>query len=223
MQIKRETFGFLEELKKNNDRKWFANNKLIYQKCLANAKDVFSEIFQNLEKYDTIERQKIFRIYRDVRFSKDKSPYKPRFATEFKRQGQERRCDYFLNIEPGDSFIAGGYWMPDKDDLFRVRKEIELDDSEFREILASDDFVKYFGGRLEGEELKTAPRDFDKNHKAIDLLRKKGYLVIRRFSDDEVLSESFIHEVDKTFIALRPLFDLVSDILSTNLNGELIA
>ena len=105
----------------------------------------------------------------------------------------------------------------------RIRKEIELDASEIRAILAAKDYQHYFGGKFESfSELKTAPRGFDKAHKDIDLLRKKGFIASRNFTDAEVLSENFIEEVTKSYKALRPFFDLFSDLLTTNLNGESI-
>lgn len=221
--IRKPTFQFLTNLAQNNNREWFTDNKSDYEKSLVNAKEVFTEIYQKLQQHDEIEKQKIYRIYRDVRFSKDKTPYNPRFATSFSRLGKELRGGYFLQVKPnGESMLGGGFWQPEKDDLFRIRKEFELDDSEIREVLSEEKFKQYFGGKLEGDELKTVPKGFDKEHPAIDLLRKKGFVAIRRFSDKEVLSDNFVIEVDDTFRALRPFFNLMSDILTTNLNGESI-
>ncbi|MFA7115669.1 MAG: DUF2461 domain-containing protein [Bacteroidales bacterium] len=222
MQIQKSTFDFLTELRENNDRSWFNERKPVYLQCLDNSKEVFAEVYNNLIKHDEIEKQKIYRIYRDIRFSKDKTPYNPRFATDFTRKGSFNKCDYFLRVKPNESMIVGGLWMPEKLDLYRLRKEIEFSDKEFRELLSSHNFKKYFGGHFEGEELKTAPMGFDKHHPAIDLIRKKMFLAIRKFSNEEVLSETFLKEVDKTFKAMRPFFDLVSDILSTDDNGESI-
>lgn len=220
MQLDTSAFQFLTKLYNNNNRDWFADNKNLYDASLSNAKEVFSEILKNLESHDEIEKQKIYRIYRDVRFSKDKTPYNPRFAVSFSRSGKHLRGGYFLQIKPKDTILGGGFWQPEKDDLFRIRKEFELDDSEIRDILSEEKFVKYFGGKLEGEELKTAPKGFDKEHKSIDLIRKKGFIAVRRFTDKEVLSPNFITEIDNSFKALRPYFNLMSDILTTNLNGE---
>ena len=116
--------------------------------------------------------------------------------------------------------LAGGFWEPNKDDLLRIRKELEIDAEELRTILASSSFVQHFGGVLEGNELKTAPKGFDKTHPDIDLIRKKGFVAVRRFSDQEVLSSTFSDEVAASFVALRPFFDYMSDVLTTNLNGE---
>ncbi|NNC71115.1 MAG: DUF2461 domain-containing protein, partial [Flavobacteriaceae bacterium] len=154
-----------------------------------------------------------------VRFSKDKTPYQPHFAGSFSRQGKHLRGGYYLRIRPGESFLAGGFWEPNKEDLFRIRKEFELDDAEIRKILRDKKYVKYFGGRFEGEELKTAPKGFDKEHPAIDLIRKKGFIAVRNFSDKDILSANFLKEVDDTYKALRPFFDYMSEVLTTDLNG----
>ena len=221
MQIEKSTFQFLKDLQINNDRDWFADNKETYLVAQKNAKEVFAAIHQNLQMHDEIEKSKMMRIYRDVRFSHDKTPYKPHFANSYSRLGKELRGGYFLRIRPGESFLAGGFWEPDKDDLFRIRKEIAQDASEIRDILEHTDYKKYFGGVYESfTELKTAPRGFDKEHPDVDLLRKKGFIASRSFTDKEVLSENFILEVEKSYKALRPFFNLFSDILTTNLNGE---
>lgn len=223
MQISESTFQFLKDLHKNNNRDWFADQKPRYQKALKNAKEVFAEIHNNLQVHDEIEKSKMMRIYRDVRFSKDKTPYKPHFANSYSRLGKELRGGYFLRIRPGESFLAGGFWEPNKDDLFRIRKEIEMDATEIREILEEKNYKKHFGGKFESfGELKTAPRGFDKEHPDVDLLRKKGFIAVKNFTDDEVLATNFIDKVDESYKALRPFFNLFSDILTTNLNGESI-
>ena len=220
MSIHKTTLQFLKDLKENNNRDWFADNKADFTIAQDNAKEIYASIREGLEKHDEIEKFKLFRIYRDVRFSKDKTPYKPHFAGSFSRKGKELRGGYYLRIRPGESFLAGGFWEPNKEDIFRIRKEIEMDDAEFRDILKGKDYIKYFGGTFQGDELKTAPRGFDKTHPAIDLIRKKAFIATRNFTDEEVLSKDFLVEVEKSFIALRPFFNLFSDVLTTNLNGE---
>jgi uncharacterized protein (TIGR02453 family) len=220
MQFNSSSLTYLKKLKKNNNRDWFAENKPTFIEAQNNAKKLYAEIRNNLEEHDDIEKFKLFRIYRDVRFSKDKTPYKPHFAGSFSRLGKNLRGGYYLRIRPGESFLAGGFWEPNKEDLLRIRKEIEVDATEFREILEDKDFQHYFGNTFKGEELKTAPRGFDKEHPDVDLLRKKGFIAVRNFTDEEVLSSNFISEVDNSYKALRPFFNLFSDILSTNLNGE---
>jgi len=221
MHFEKSTFKYLEDLYKNNNRDWFADKKETYLEAQQNAKEVFAAIQLNLQKHDEIEKSKMMRIYRDVRFSKDKTPYKVHFANSYARLGKELRGGYFLRIRPGASFLAGGFWEPSKEDLFRIRKEIELDASEIKALLEDKNYKKHFGGKFESfSELKTAPRGFDKEHPDVNLLRKKGFIASRSFTDEQVLAANFADEVDQSFKALRPFFNLFSDILTTNLNGE---
>ncbi|MCG8762176.1 DUF2461 domain-containing protein [Tenacibaculum finnmarkense] len=220
MQVDKSIFQYLENLKQNNNRDWFTDQKPRFVKVQKSVKEFYGKVSENLETHDVIDRFKLFRIYRDVRFSKDKTPYKTHFSGSFSRKGSHLRGGYYLQIEPGNSFLAGGFWQPNKEDLLRIRKEIELDASEFREILNNPEFVKNFGTKFEGDELKSAPRGFDKNHPDIDLLRKKGFIAVRNFTDKEVLSNNFLSEIDTSYKALRPFFNLMSDVLTTNLNGE---
>lgn len=223
MPLEKPTLDFLKKLQQNNNRDWFAEYKKNYEKAKQNAKEVFTAIQTELQQHDEIEKSKMMRIYRDVRFSKDKTPYKPHFANSYSRLGKHLRGGYFLRIRPGESFLAGGFWEPNKEDLFRIRKEIALDASEIRAILREDAFQEHFNGKFESfDELKTAPRGFDKEHPDVDLLRKKGFIAVRNFTNEEVLSSNFIKEVNESYKALRPFFNLFSDILTTNLNGEKI-
>ena len=217
--ITKETMGFLKALKKNNNREWFAANKAQYQEAHTVAKDFYLDLKEALSTHDEIDKHKLFRIYRDVRFSKDKTPYKPHFAGSYSRSGASRRGGYYLRIRPGESFIAGGFWEPNKEDLFRIRKELEMDATEFRKVIGDKKFKKVWG-ELVGDEVKTAPKGFDRDHPNIDLIRKKGFIFVRNFTDQEVLAPDFLEVVNGSFKAIRPYFDLMSDILTTNLNGE---
>lgn len=212
-------FHFLHQLKENNNREWFASNKKAFQVEEQLAKAFFMAVYADLEKIDNLDKMQVFRIYRDVRFSKDKSPYKNHFSVGFNRSKPLLRGGMYLHIEDNASFVGGGFWEPNAPDLFRIRKEIEVDASELRAIISEENFQKYFK-TLQGEELKTAPKGFDKTHPAIDLLRKKQFLLTRRFSNDEVLSANFKDEVIASFKAMRPFFDYMSDVLNTDLNGE---
>lgn len=214
-----EALVFLNKLKRNNNREWFNAHKTEFQQLQIEIKRFYEDIKLNLQQHDEIEKLKMFRIYRDVRFSKDKTPYNYHFAGSFSRSGKKLRGGYYLRIRPGESFLAGGFWQPNKEDLFRIRKEIEFSDRELRAILAEKEFKHIFGGVLVGEELKTAPKGFSKDDPAIDLLRKKGFVAIRNFTDKEVLSTSFATEVNRSFKALRPYFDYMSEVLTTDLNG----
>ena len=217
--LTKSTFEFLELLSKNNNREWFTENKKRFETENNLAKAFFTEVFTDLEKTDSLEKMQVFRIYRDVRFSKDKLPYKNHFSVGFTRTKPLLRGGVYLHIENEASFVGGGFWEPNNEDLLRIRKELELDASDLREIIADATFKKMFG-TLEGEELKTAPKNFDKFHPNIDLIKKKQYLLTRKFTNKEVLSPNFKDEVIATFKAMRPFFNYMSEVLTTDLNGE---
>lgn len=217
--ITKETLEFLNELKKNNNREWFTDNKKRFVTRQNESKEFFKGILDQLETHDDIEKMKVFRIYRDVRFSKDKTPYKYNFSASYARSGAQRRGGYYVHIQPEGSFIATGFWNPEKEDLLRIRKEWEIDASELREIMTDKKF-KSVWGTLAGEELKTAPKGFDKEHPNIDLIRKKQFIFVKKFTDKEVLEPDFTEKISEAFRLIRPYFDLMSQILTTDLNGE---
>ena len=216
-----EIYTFLKKLEKNNNREWFNEHKAEFDTAKAEADLIFNAIYQELSKKEELEPLKIYRIYRDVRFSNDKTPYKNHFSVSFDRTKPLLRGGMYLHIENDASFVGGGFWEPNNEDLFRIRKEIELDASDLKEIITDKTFVSYFG-TLEGEELKTAPKGFDKTHPDIELIRKKQFVIRRKFSNKEVLAPNFQEEVLATFKAMRPFFDYMSEVLSTDLNGESI-
>lgn len=176
------------------------------------------EIEQNLQIHDKIEKAKMFRIYRDVRFSKNKTPYKTHFGLAFHREKPALRGGYYLHLEPENSFLGVGFWAPEKEDLQRIRKELEIDAEEYRQIMVNKAFKKHWGS-LSGEEVKTAPKGFSKEHPNIDLIKKKQHVFIKNFSDQEVLSSDFIGVIDTHFQNIRPFFDYMSHVLTTDLNG----
>lgn len=218
--IPKETFAFLKKLNANNNRDWFNANKTEFKAIEGKVKEGYNYLGELLGTHDTIDKIKIFRIYRDVRFSKNKLPYKTHFGGSFHRKKPELRGGYYMHIQPNnESFIATGFWEPNKEDLFRMRKEFELDDSEIRAILSNKTFKSTWGG-IVGDALKTAPKGFDKEHPSIDLIRQKQYIFVKKYTDEQVLSNDFLAETDKAFKVIRPYFDYMSDVLTTNLNGE---
>lgn len=217
--ITKASLDFLKRLEKNNNREWFTEHKTEFKKHESAVKEFYHAVMEVLNQHDEIEKMKLFRIYRDVRFSKDKTPYKSHFAGSFARSGASRRGGYYLRLKPGETFLATGFWDPNKEDLYRIRKEFELDAEEFRAVI-DDPAIKDIWGELQGDGVKTAPKGFDKTHPDIDLIKRKQFIFVRNFTDKEVLSATFIDEVDRSFKAIRPYFDLMSNILTTNLNGE---
>ena len=224
-QIQKSIFTFINDLAKNNNRDWFAANKPTYEIEKNKFVDFADELLNEVKKHDNIEtlngKKSVFRIYRDVRFSKNKAPYKTHFSGSFKRATKLLRGGYYFHIEPNNSFIGGGFWGPEPKDLKKMRYNIAEFEDEFRAILNDKNFKKHFG-LLQGDQLKTAPKGIDKAHPAIDLLRYKQYLLARSFTDEEVLSPQFLNEVNAAFKAMRPFFDFMSEALTTNENGEVI-
>ena len=221
--IKKKTFKFLKDIAANNNRDWFAENKPVYQEALEDYKGFMEAVVNKMSFHDEIEggKAKVFRIYRDVRFSKDKLPYKINLAGSMQRATKLLRGGYYISVQPGQNFIGGGFFQPEKNDLLRIRKEIAADDTTLRKIIADPTFQELFG-EMGGNKLKTAPRDFSKEHPAIDLIRHKSFIVGRNFTDKEVLSKSFLDETVRTYLGMRPFFDYFSDVLTTDDNGELI-
>lgn len=218
--LSKDVFSFLKNLQKNNNRDWFHEHKATFKVIETGVKQFYNQLFEQLNTVDSIDSCKVFRIYRDVRFSKNKLPYKTHFGGSFHRTKPELRGGYYLHIAPNnESFIATGFWDPNKEDLFRIRKELEMDSKELRELMEVNEFKSVWGA-LQGDELKTAPRGFDKLDPNIDLIRKKQFIFTKKYSDKEVLSNGFENEVIKSFKVIRPYFDYMSSVLTTNLNGE---
>lgn len=217
------SFQFLRQLKKNNNREWFNAHKNAYLQELSRLEAVADALLAALNTHDQIEtpsgKKSLFRIYRDTRFSADKSPYKTYWSGSFKRATRYRRGGYYFQLEPGNSFIAGGFWGPVPADLKRIRDDIAFDPAPLRKIIRHPSFVSMFGS-LQGEKLKTAPQGFDATHEAIDLLRHKQFLLIRPFPDEWALGKDFVKEANRTFKAMRPFFDYMSEVLVTDGNGE---
>lgn len=222
IKVNQNLFEFFKKLEKNNDRDWFNEHKSQFKKLEAETKKVYKSLGELMKMHDEVDDAKVFRIYRDVRFSKNKLPYKTHFSGAYHRKKPQLRGGYYVHLQPNNkSFIAAGFWDPEKEDLFRIRKEFETDDTHIRNII-SDKKFKEIWGEFTGDELKTAPRDFDKDHPAIDLIRKKQFIFTRSYKDSEVLADGFIADVNDSFKAIRPYFDYMSDVLTTNLNGESI-
>lgn len=213
---------FIKELTANNDRTWFAENKPRYQAEQQHMIAFADALITEMNKHDKIEtptgKKSLFRIYRDTRFSKNKTPYKTHFSGSLKRATKLLRGGYYFHVEPGGSFVAGGFWAPNSPDLKRMREDIAFDDKPLRQIISDPVFVETFGA-LKGDAVKTAPKGFSREHPAIDLLRHKQFVVTRNFTDKEVKSDKFLEEVVTTFCRMRPFFDYMSEVLTTDANG----
>jgi uncharacterized protein (TIGR02453 family) len=178
-----------------------------------------------MNKHDELEtesgKKSLFRIYNDVRFSKDKSPYNPRFAFSLKRATKLKRGGYYMNIKPGNCFLACGFFAPNADDLKRIRQDIDYNYPEWNSILQSKSIKSTFGA-LQGDTVLTAPRGYTTDHEAIALLRHKQFIVRHHFTDDQVISPDFLKQVNTMYKNVRPYFDYMSSVLTTDANGELL-
>lgn len=216
------TLQFLRDLRANNDRNWFNDHKDRYQAEHAHLVNFAEALISRMSQYDQLEpmsgKQSLFRIYRDTRFSKDKTPYKGHFSGRLKRATKQLRGGYYYHIEPDGSFLGGGFWGPNPDDLKRIRQEIAADATPMRQLITDPVFQETFG-TLKGEQVKTAPKGYSKDHPNIDLLRYKQFLLSRSFTDQEVTSADFLDQVVETFRRMRPFFDYMSEVLTTDSNG----
>lgn len=220
--INKESINFLKAVEKNNNREWFNENKDRYLSARENIIAFADALLTEMKKHDTIENESgksaLFRIYKDVRFSKDKTPYNTHWSGAFKRATKKLRGGYYFHISPGNSFIAGGFWAPEPADLLRIRQDIDLNYKDWNKLFSTKTFKETFG-QLEGEQLSSAPRGFDKEHPAIDLLRRKQFILKHDFTDQEVLSADFLNKVNNGFKKMRPFFNYMSEVLTTDLNG----
>ncbi|PXY44450.1 DUF2461 domain-containing protein [Flavobacterium hydrophilum] len=223
--VPKSALDFLQQLKENNNKPWFEANKPKYLNELNHIEAFADALLQELSKTDVLEtasgKKSVYRIYRDIRFSKDKTPFKTFWGGSYTRATAARRGGYYFHLEKGNSFFAGGFWGPNAADLKRIRTEFAQDPETFHKILNLKSFISNFG-TLQGEQLKTKPKGFDADHPAIDLLRFKQFLVIKRFTDEEVLSPLFLEQALDAFKNMRPFFDYMSEVLTTDSNGASI-
>ena len=222
-QLDSSVFEFLKKLKKNNNRDWFNKNKSTYltehEKIIAFADALLVE----MNKHDHIEtasgKKSLHRIYRDTRFSNDKTPYKLNWSGNFKRATVALRGGYYFHLEPCNTFVGGGFWGPSPEDLKRIREDIAINGEDLLKIIDSKKFKSTFG-KLQGDALKTAPKGFDKDHEFIELIRMKQFLIAKSFSDKEVFEPNFHVKMCAAFKEMRPFFDYMSEALTTDANGE---
>ena len=203
--------AFLTKLSKNNNRDWFEKNKNQYIEAKTTFEDFLEVFHKELVKIDESlgalnPRKMAFRIYRDVRFSKDKRPYKTNFGAGFSTKGKmEQEPGFYVHIEPGKSFLAGGIYMPDAENLAKIRQEIDYNAEAFLKMMKAASFKKYFSGLDEFDKLKTAPKGYPKDHPHIGLLQHKSFIVSYNFADKDVASPHFHKELAKVAKAIQPL------------------
>lgn len=214
-KIEASTLHFLKNLSKNNNREWFTENKDQYIAAHQNVLNMVENLIEKIGAFDEeimkIDAKKsLFRIYRDVRFSKDKSPYKTNFGAGLGMGKGNKISGYYLHIEPGKSFLAGGVYQPEPSVLKEIRKEISMNAKEFQEILQQDDFRNNFRGLSVEGKLQRVPNSFDKDDPMAEFLKLKNLIVVHPISDDALMQENATKNMAKIFQSMKPLNDFLS-------------
>lgn len=213
--ISPKTLDFLKKLEQNNNREWFTENKNLYtesqQNVIAFLEDLLKEMSEFDEELVKIDAKKsLFRIYRDTRFSKDKIPYKTNFGASLGMGKGSQKGGYYLHLEPGKSFIAGGIYMPEPAVLKELRKEISLYGNEFLAILNNKEFKKHFPELDQDDKLKKIPQGFEKEDPMAEFLKLKNFIVVYYLKDEEILNKDAAKNLTKIFRLMKPLNDFLN-------------
>jgi uncharacterized protein (TIGR02453 family) len=214
--INPSTIQFLKTLKKNNTKEWFEENRKRYAEAKENYLDFVGEVLGKMKKIDVSltalePKQCVFRINRDVRFSKNKDPYKTNMGASFSKGGKKVQCaGYYFHLEPGASFIGGGFWMPMAPELNKIRQEIDYDCEAFNKILDTKKFKGCFGKMSESEKLTRPPKGYEADNPAIELLKLKSFVVMTAVSDTELTETALVKKVVDHFETMKPLIDFLN-------------
>lgn len=221
--LQQSTIKFLKDLKKNNDKSWFEAHRNQYDNAKLDYEDFIQAVLDRHSKKDEdikelTAKQCMFRINRDVRFSKDKSPYKSNFGASMNRGGKKSVfAGYYFHCEPGKSFVGGGLWMPMPPEMKRVRQEIDYSLDEFRQIITSKKFKSVYGELYSGEDSKLTkvPQGFEKDNPAAEYLKLKSWLAMREVSDAELTSRDLLKKTTEALEALQPLVKFLNRALES--------
>lgn len=211
------TLSFLTELVQNNHRDWFQANRARYDAAKAELEAFTARLIDGASAFhplpNTQPKDCIFRINRDIRFSKDKAPYKPNFAVALGPGGRHSGLiDYYLHIQPGnESFLGAGMWQPTPAQLALFRQEVDYNPDALKTIIEADAFRAYFP-EISGEKTKTTPKGYSADHPDIELLRRKELFFMHRYTDKEVLKASFAHEVLRGCQLIKPYCDFLNEL-----------
>jgi uncharacterized protein (TIGR02453 family) len=210
--------NFLDNLSQNNVKAWFDSNRAEYE----SAREIFNQFVDTLideqRASDNLQgltaKECVTRIYRDIRFTRDKSPYHTNFSAIIAPGGKKSpEQGYYVSIQPHDqTLVAGGLYMPSPEQLERFRQAIDQHAATFKRITVNKDFIEQFG-KIEGERLKTAPKGYDRAHPEIDLLQLKQVTVLHHFSDEQVLAGDFLEKAVAVCRAMKPFLNYLDGIL----------
>lgn len=212
------TLSFLKKLEKNNHKSWFDENRHLYVDAKADFEQLVSKVIDSFGKVDgdiasLLAKNCIFRQNRDIRFSKDKTPYKSHFGASFDRGGKKSGfAGYYLHIEPGNrSFAGGGIWMPDAPVVKKIRQEIDYNWDEFKGIVRHKDFKKVFSDLDVSEyKLSREPKGYEKDNPAIEYLKLKSWVAVKKITDEELVASNMNRQVIHIFSALMPLVKFIN-------------
>lgn len=214
------TITFIEKLAKNNNKPWFDKNSESYAAAKKDFEQLVTGMLGTLSAWEPLFKEQeakdcIFRIFRDVRFSKDKTPYKDHFGAFFSKGGRKYPgAGYYMHVQPGGkSFIGGGLWQPEAPLLKQVRQEIDYNFDEFKQVTEDKKFKKLFGS-VSGEKLKTLPQGYAADNPAIEYLKMKSLVVTHNIPDADLMSKNFAKKVTDTFATMRPFIDFLNRPLS---------
>jgi len=217
--LQQESFDFLEALRQNNDREWFNANKEWYERAKNDFELLVAQIIGEISSFDKeiglLDPKKcIFRIYRDTRFSQDKTPYKTHFGAVFRPQGLDKSSGYYLHISPEESFLTCGHYMLTPEQLKKVRRGIYDDYETLRTILDEKKFKKDIGDLYRDEDvLKRVPNGFDKDHPAAEYLKLKHFYVLKNVSEKQILDKGFVKYAGSIYKQMQPLSQFLNDLL----------
>ena len=216
--IEKQTLKFLSELKEHNVKEWFDANRKRYDAAKENVNSVFEELIKEIGKFDKdIAALQLkdctYRINRDVRFSKDKTPYKNNIAAYFAKGGKKTDASgYYLHIEPGGAFIGAGCWWPHTKLLAATRQEIDYNFKDWQKILTEKQFKKVFGdGVLKIHTLQRAPKGYEESNPAIEFIKLKSFNVIQKFPDGEMMQKGFAKNTAAKFKTVKPMVDFLNN------------
>jgi uncharacterized protein (TIGR02453 family) len=216
--IKKSTLDFLTQIKCNNNRDWFIENRTAYLDAKENFESFVQDLINHIIEFEPIMKglevkSCVYRINRDIRFSNDKSPYKTHMGAFIVKGGKmngDKFGGYYFHVEPGSSIIAGGAYNPPAPWLSAIREKIDEEPDRFLKIINNKDFIRYFG-QLSGESLKKAPKGYPSDHPHLDLLKLKSYLIVNEVTDELVLSEDYFDHTLKVMKAMKPLNDFLNE------------
>ncbi|MFZ9242325.1 MAG: DUF2461 domain-containing protein [Sediminibacterium sp.] len=209
--LQSSTIQFLKALKKNNNKEWFDKNRKIYEQAKADYLNFVTILLNEIQGFDTSlmelqPKQCIFRLNRDVRFSKNKDPYKTNFGASFSKGAKKiQTAGYYFHLEPGENFVGGGLWMPMAPDLNKVRQEIDYCYKEFSSILKKPAFKSTYGDMDNSMKLVRPPKGFDVDNPALEYLKLKSFVVTRSIKDTELTDKQLVKNVVKDFKTIAPL------------------